>query len=412
MGVEERTSQRRWTCHEDCQWSGFLLVQNSPCLDSPHKWRLWRVKEEREIEQHLNRPASQRQQMYLSCPSHDLDSQRHWRRRWVAMSLSACQVLAQTSLDHHCQYLRHIGAIATTWVNHWHFHHSIVHGICCGQGIQPHSGHWYQAHLTEEDNDALGMDQILHQCWHLSSFKMMHKAQCTCSSWYCPRYITPWKKGRQTQIAHKNKCPFDQIFHMQGCDTGQCQHSHSQQHWQSVQWQQVVTYWFWFLHHWSGQPCLMLHQQQHYSFCWSTRACMLQQSQGYKRMVRHQRQRNSSLADQRWWRPQAHASNQWQFFMYLMCQHVFSHHNTGCNKPRTSIPIKHGTWCAIYHDECILHWKQQKYKQMLSWDPQTNTAQFCLAGGATCYHVFTATHDASQDIETQWTCHLHHKCWC
>ena len=62
-------------------------------------------------------------------------------------------------------------------------------------------------------------------------------------------------------------------------------------------------------------------------------------------------------------------------------------------------PLKHGTWCGIFHDECILCWNQQKCKRTLTWDPRANTASFRAAGGAMRCRVFAATHDATQDIE-------------
>ena len=36
--------------------------------------------------------------------------------------------------------------------------------------------------------------------------------------------------------------------------------------------------------------------------------------------------------------------------------------------------IANGTWCATYHDKCVLHWQQNKFQKTVRLDKSTNVA--------------------------------------
>ena len=237
----------------------------------------------------------------------------------------------------------------------------------------------------------------------INADNFLRSTQCkrhnhTCSSQYCPRYITPRKKGRQSRIAYKNKRPFDQIFTCKAV---------TQDKESSVTPDSTDN---------SSNDSKLLHidsdsfiigVDSHASRCIDNNIAHFV---GPLEPVCHSKVKGIKG----WLDIKGKGTVHWQIeddegrkHMLVINDVLYVPDVPTCllspqhwmQQAKDFYPIKHGTWCAIYHDECILHWKQQKYKRMLSWDPQTNTAQFRLAGGATCYHVFAATHDASQDIE-------------
>ena len=54
-------------------------------------------------------------------------------------------------------------------------------------------------------------------------------------------------------------------------------------------------------------------------------------------------------------------------------------------------PIRRGTRCATYTDDCKIYWKKRQFTRTVTWDPYTNVAKIQYGTGSVLHHVFTTT---------------------